>query len=156
MSRLNLKGKPIDRGPDPINPTVRVPPYKYRMWRGRTMLSRIEDRCTKSDIGCWLYPSRRADYSYAYIDVTADDGTRQQWMAHRYTYALARGEIPPGHQVCHKCDVRNCVNPAHLWAGTHYQNVVDRERKAKLPLGADKLALPYPPVTANDSRGKHG
>lgn len=58
---------------------------------------------------------------------------RKRTGAHRYSYELAHGEIPPGHVVRHSCDTPLCVNPTHLSAGTHRQNIADmmeRDRSA--------------------------
>lgn len=53
--------------------------------------------------------------------------------AHRHAYALANGPIPSGQVVRHSCDTPLCVNPNHLSAGTHRQNIADmmeRDRSA--------------------------
>lgn len=51
--------------------------------------------------------------------------------AHRAAYELAKGPIPAGMHVLHKCDVTWCVNPTHLFLGTHKENMQDRHRKGR-------------------------
>lgn len=49
--------------------------------------------------------------------------------AHRMAYEAAHGLIPKGLQVLHKCDVRACIEPKHLYLGDHVQNAKDREAR---------------------------
>jgi len=54
---------------------------------------------------------------------------RKTYLAHRASYMVYKGEIPSGQCVCHSCDVPLCINPDHLWAGSHKENTHDMFRK---------------------------
>jgi hypothetical protein len=60
--------------------------------------------------------------------------------AHRAAWMVAHGPIPKRMCVCHRCDVRHCINPDHLWLGTHQQNIADRVAK-----GRHRVAYVAPP-----------
>lgn len=54
-------------------------------------------------------------------------------FVHRVVWIKEHGEIPDGLEVCHRCDVRSCLNPAHLFLGTHGENVRDCWSKGRGP-----------------------
>lgn len=53
------------------------------------------------------------------------DGSKNR-PAHVAAYQLFVEDVPYGALVCHTCDVRNCVNPDHLYIGDHFTNAADR------------------------------
>lgn len=58
-------------------------------------------------------------------------------LAHRIAYEIASGHtLLADHVVCHSCDNRWCVNPAHLWIGSVSDNNEDRHKKGRSRGGA--------------------
>lgn len=66
---------------------------------------------------CWLWTASKSPRGYGQIRI----GGRLV-AAHRYSWELVNGPIPPGLLADHLCHVRNCVNPSHLRLVTPKQN----------------------------------
>ena len=58
--------------------------------------------------------------------------------AYRLSHELYIGPIPEGMHVLHKCDVRHCVNPSHLFLGTNQDNIADRQAKNRQAKGENQ------------------
>jgi hypothetical protein len=80
--------------------------------------------------GCWLWQGELDKDGYG-LFLHKD---KRFWM-HRVSFQLMKGPIPPRHHVCHSCDVRDCVNPDHLWTGTATENMRDCIAKGRMPRG---------------------
>lgn len=79
--------------------------------------------------GCWIWRGGVDSYGYGVMSYNV--------KAHRFFYETHVGEIPDGLCVCHKCDVRNCVNPSHLFLGTSQENTADKTAKGRQVKGKD-------------------
>ena len=84
---------------------------------------------------CWEWTAGRYSSGYGAFSLWG-----RTWTAHRVAYMLARGKMPEGLLVCHTCDNRGCVNPRHLYAGSHLDNNRDARVRGRIkPHGRHKL-----------------
>lgn len=76
------------------------------------------------DAGCWIWKG--------YLNHCGYGTAHGKVLAHRLAYSTFNGPIPPKLNVLHRCDVRCCVNPNHLFLGNQLDNMGDASRKGRL------------------------
>lgn len=107
-------------------PTDALAPCINPTWE--KIAARVE-RITES--GCWVFMG--ALTSKGYGNVLGSDGANV--TTHRASYEHHFGPVPNGLLVCHECDVKCCVNPDHLYAGTRADNAQDALMRGQMPTG---------------------
>lgn len=89
--------------------------------------------------GCWKWTAGAFDSGYGAISV----GGKMR-KAHRVAYEAFVGTIPLGMCVCHRCDTPCCINPDHLFLGSHADNTADmlaKERHGLAKLTAQQVVV---------------
>lgn len=104
------------------------PLARQRMSQFATLEQRFHDQFIPvTESGCWLWTGALTANGYGCL------GDKYKTRsAHKVSYELHVGEVPSGMHVCHKCDVKSCVNPEHLYVGTGKQNYADARDRGRL------------------------
>lgn len=90
----------------------------------RTVQERFWARVIKKGLkDCWLWTGSTNGIGYGELRVNY-----KKIYAHRYSYEMHKGEIPKGLVIDHMCHTPSCVNPHHLRAVTHGENLRNQKR----------------------------
>lgn len=77
---------------------------------------------------CWLWQGGTdGDEGYGRLHTSG----KKYIYAHRLSYQLHHGTLPNDLDILHRCDNRRCVNPYHLYAGTHADNMADMKARKR-------------------------
>lgn len=100
----------------------------------------------RPDLGaCWEWNGGR--YESGYGQVSAGDNRSRP--AHRMAYLAWVGPMGEGRYACHRCDNPPCINPAHIFPGTHKENMEDCASKGRNVHGE---RAPWHKLTVEDAR----
>jgi hypothetical protein len=80
---------------------------------------------------CWLWQGALSSHGYGEFIYEGEN-----WRAHKLAWFFTHGWVPDGLRdmssvIMHSCDIKRCVNPAHLTIGTQLENMQDKIRKGR-------------------------
>ena len=98
--------------------------------------SKLADAIIDEETGCWEYQGQIKTNGYGYFTIYVSwmRIQKRKFAAHRVAYAFFNGVDPKDKFVCHSCDNPKCINPDHLWLGTHQHNMNDMVEKGRQAL----------------------
>jgi hypothetical protein len=99
--------------------------------------------------GCWPWAEGRCGSGYGKFRYAT-----KGYASHRLAYEIQHGPIPEGLCVLHRCDNPPCCNPAHLFAGTHADNMKDRNSKGRQARGDKVASRLYPGIRKGTLNGR--
>ncbi len=119
-------------------------------------LERIADRLwskVEKTESCWLWTGYANAEGYGLVSARGG-----QVLAHRMILELEGLDVPADKLVLHTCDVKRCVNPAHLFVGTHLDNCQDKWRKGRgvVPFGEDHGNAKFTDAQIAEMRLRYG
>lgn len=95
----------------------------------KSMEERFWPKVAKGGPGeCWIWAGAKTHKGYGMF---RPGGSAAHHLAHRASYEMEVGPIPPGLYVMHKCDNPSCVRPDHLQTGTAWDNMQDKVQKGR-------------------------
>ncbi len=83
--------------------------------------------------GCWEWCGEISNMGYGRIRMPNGKSGGTNGSAHRVSFEAFKGKIPQEQCVLHRCDNPRCINPHHLFLGTHKDNTQDSIKKGRMP-----------------------
>lgn len=128
--------------------------YPVRCSPKLSLQQRLDCRSTPDPMtGCVLWLASRSTNGYGHLRWSG-----RLWQAHRAAWVARHGAIPAGLYVCHRCDVRTCINPDHLFLGTQKDNMADKAAKAgherRTETGPERRPSKAPEILRLELRGQ--
>ncbi len=110
---------------------IREAARRPKPWLSRPLAERLAAKTLADpNTTCLLWVGNTLTNGYGVI--VLGGRPKRTDLAHRVAYRLAYGAIPnETPHICHRCDVRRCVNPKHLFAGTQSDNAKDMWQKGR-------------------------
>ena len=130
--------------------------FKYkRLPKGASVLDRIKAKIVEQEgpleTPCWIWMGSLCGPGYGQIKIT-EKGRSRRAMVHRWMFEHRFGPPPDGADVHHKCDTTRCVNPGHLEAVSHRENIRETTNKITHCKHGHPLTGPNVRVTSDGRR----